>query len=128
MKKYYKIVHSIISAINAMSSIILLCILCPRINNLGFDYIGIIVAILALLVTLLIGWNIFTALDFRKEVSAKIEEYRKQCQHDLRVHSELNNREFDNVAKTLTRTEGFCTKLDNALYEHLSGKKKNAQD
>lgn len=128
MKKYYKIIYFIISAINAISSIVLLCIICPRINNLGFDYIGIIVTILALLVTLLIGWNIFTALDFRKEVFSKIEECRKQRQHDLRLHSELNNREFETIARTLKRTEEYCDKLDNALYMHLSGKKENEQN
>ncbi len=123
MKKYSKIVYFIVSVINAISSIVLLCIICPRTHNLGFDYIGVIVAILALLITLLIGWNIFTALDIRKDVLMKVEECRKQCQHDLRLHSELNNKEFDNIVRTLKRTEDYCNKLDNALYEHLSGKK-----
>lgn len=127
-KRFWEIMYSLVSAINTISCIILLCIICPRVENLGFDYIGVIVAILALLVTLLIGWNIFTALDFRKEVSAKIEECRKQCRHELRLHSELNNKEFDNVVRTLQRAEDYCNKLDNLLYEHLTGKKKNEQD
>lgn len=127
-KGFWGIIYYLVSTINAISCIVLLCVICPRIENLGFDYIGVIVAILALLVTLLIGWNIFTALDFRKEVSAKIEECRKQCRHELRLHSELNNKEFDNVANTLKRAEDYCNKLDHLLYEHLNDKKKNEQD
>jgi hypothetical protein len=37
------------------------------------DYIGVIVGILSLLVTVLIGWNIYIALDIKKEW----EKYKK---------------------------------------------------
>lgn len=33
----------------------------------GLDYIGVIVGILSLLVTILIGWNIYTVIDFNKK-------------------------------------------------------------
>ena len=55
-----------LSAIAIIVSIIAICIACPHVPELGFDYQGVIVGILALLVTMLIGWNIFSIIDIRK--------------------------------------------------------------
>ena len=44
-----------------------LCNEYPRYNNFGFDYLGVIVGILSLLVTVLIGLNIVDAVKLRKE-------------------------------------------------------------
>jgi hypothetical protein len=123
-KGFWRIINYLITAINAIICTILLCVVCPRIDNLGFDYMGVVVAIFALLITMLIGWNIFSTLDFRKEVFAKIEECRKQFKHELYLHSELNNKDFNNVIKAINRAEDFCKKLDNVLYEHISNKQK----
>lgn len=46
-------------------SIIAICISCPRDTELGFDYQGVIVGVLSLLVTALLGWNIYTLIDMR---------------------------------------------------------------
>lgn len=40
--------------------------LAPRGINLDFDYYGVIVGILSLLVTILIGWNIFSVIDLKR--------------------------------------------------------------
>ena len=55
-----------LSVIAIIVSVIAICIACPHVPELGFDYQGIIVGILALLVTMLIGWNIFSIIDIRK--------------------------------------------------------------
>ena len=44
-------------------------------NETGFDYIGLIVGILALLVTMLIGWQIYNALSLEQKVSNIKKEY-----------------------------------------------------
>lgn len=47
---------------------VILCFYAPRVINgesLGFDYIGVIVGILSLLVTVLLGWNIFQLMDLK---------------------------------------------------------------
>lgn len=83
-KFYWRIVYYLVSAINAISCIILLCVICPRVNNLGFDYIGVVVAILALLVTLLIGWNIWSMIDIkgiRKEFDTLNYEFQRQINY-----------------------------------------------
>ena len=51
-----------------MVSIGCLCHILPR--ELGIDYLGWIVGILALLTTILIGWNIYSVIDMK-------ENYRK---------------------------------------------------
>ena len=56
-----------LSVIAIVISIIAICISCPHIPELGFDYQGVIVGILALLVTVLIGWNIYNIIDFNKK-------------------------------------------------------------
>ena len=54
-------------------AIIATCIAAYRTPELGFDYQGVIVGILSLLVTVLIGWNIYTIIDI-KSTRDKIDE------------------------------------------------------
>lgn len=84
----------------------------PR-TNLGFDYIGVIIGILSLLVTVLIGWNIFYALNMKSELNSKVDK----LENELRKHSILNQKEFQNISETLLRANAFGNKLDNTLLE-----------
>lgn len=120
MKKFCNIIFVLISIFNTVSCIITLCVICPRVDNIGFDYLGVIVGVLALLVTILIGWNIFSVLDFKKEILNKIEENRKKCMDALKAHSDINNREFDNVVNTFKNAERYCNILDKVLFKHIS--------
>ena len=79
IKGFLRIIFYLISVINAISCIVLLCIICPRVENLGFDYMGVVVAILALLVTLLIGWNIWSIIDI-KGIRKEFESLRSDIQ------------------------------------------------
>lgn len=54
-----------LSSIAIVISIIAICLTAPR-SNLGFDYQGVLVGTLTLLVTTLIGWNIYSLIDIRK--------------------------------------------------------------
>lgn len=54
---------------------------------LGFDYIGVIVAILALLVTFLVAWQIYNTLKVERKVSSMEDNMQKRAYfHDARVH------------------------------------------
>lgn len=66
----------ILGIINFALLIPLLCMHFPRIidSNLGFDYMGVIVGVLSLLVTVLVGWNIYTIIDYQKEISKTKKE------------------------------------------------------
>lgn len=108
----------ILSSIAVFFGIIAMIISQPYCCNL--NSVNFIIAILSLLVTLLIGWNIFIALDFKKEVNDKIEKCRKEAKLDLFTHSKFNDKDFDNIIKALQRSESFVEKMDDVLFEHIS--------
>lgn len=60
--EYISLITSLIAVI---CSLIALFHVCPRV--LGLDYLGIIVGILSFLITLLLGWNIYTVIDFKNK-------------------------------------------------------------
>lgn len=59
-----------------LASVIAICRTCPRAvtqQDLGLDYMGIIVGILSLLIGLLVGWQIYNAVTINKKID-KIDE------------------------------------------------------
>ena len=54
-------------------SVVSICVACPRNQELGFDYQGVLVGVLSLLVTVLVGWNLYTIIDI-KNTKDKIDE------------------------------------------------------
>ena len=95
----------------------------PRVpNNLGFDYMGVIIGILSFLITLLIGWNIFSVIDFNKKVEVIIENNNK-----LKEERKVANKKFlkmkddlDNLQADMT----FRSILNNA-YNYRSTEKEH---
>lgn len=67
-----------------------MCLALPR-REMSIDYLGLITGILGVLVTVLIGWNIYMIIDFRQErenLKQYFEEQKKSVQsvgHDLLV-------------------------------------------
>lgn len=83
--KYWHIVLSVCSLI---ANYIGLCWMFPRIvqgNNLGFDYMGVVVGILALLVVFTVSWQIYNAVEVKKELDNARDER-------IRLNEEMNNR------------------------------------
>lgn len=74
-----------------LASVIAICRTHPRVE-LGFDYIGLIVGILALLVTMLIGWQIYNALSLEQKISNIKKEY-----DGLKDRSEALARQQENI-------------------------------
>lgn len=67
-----------ISIISLLLSVIAVCVAVWRSPELDFDYQGVLVGVLSLLVTVLIGWQIcyfvFIRQEINKEVDRKLEE------------------------------------------------------
>lgn len=84
----------ILGIINFALLIPLLCMHFPRIidSNLGFDYMGVIVGVLSLLVTVLVGWNIFNTLEFKKE----LEQIKKNSEEKEKMLEKLKKEIDDN--------------------------------
>ena len=65
------IVASIISLLLSVAAV---CRSYCRTEELGVDYLGIIVGVLAILVTCLVAWNIYTIIDVKSEIKKMKDE------------------------------------------------------
>lgn len=95
MKRFWKIIRWLVSFVNAISCIILICIICPRViqhDNLGFDYLGVIVGILSILVTVLLAWNIWTTIDLKKEVDTTKKRIESSIREVQQKEEDFNNK------------------------------------
>ncbi len=63
-----------LSFIAIIISIVAICIACPNIPELGFDYQGVLVGILSLLVTVLISLQIYNYISFESEMKKRVTE------------------------------------------------------
>lgn len=99
MSKYGNTITLILSAISIMVSVAALCRTYPHTSDLGMDYQGVIVGMLALLVTILIGWQIYTAINVKeglKDIKDLRREINKQ-ERDIYIRSTNNLFEFQSA-------------------------------
>lgn len=54
-----------VSGLSLVLSVVAVCVACCHTPDLGLDYQGVIVGVLSLLVTVLIGWNIYSVIDLK---------------------------------------------------------------
>lgn len=78
--KYLNIILSIMATI---LSIIAICVSLPT-TEISFDYLGCLIGILGVLVTVLIGWNIYAVIDFRQE-KQRLVQYFEEQKNDIRL-------------------------------------------
>lgn len=102
--KWSIITWIIISVLALVFSIIAICRSFYRTVDLGFDYMGVIVGVLALLVTCLVAWNIHSAID----ANHKISEVRNEVNM---LQSSINS---DRLA-----SERKINKLKAELYDNV---------
>ena len=67
MKKEERWIVYLLLVFSLMSSVIAICRTSPR-TDLGFDYMGVIVGLLALLIGFLVAWQIYKTIDIEKKV------------------------------------------------------------
>ena len=99
MSKYGNTITLILSAISIMVSVAALCRTYPHTSGLGMDYQGVIVGMLALLVTILIGWQIYTAINVKEELK-DIKDLRREInkqERDIYIRSTNNLFEFQSA-------------------------------
>lgn len=99
MSKYGNTITLILSAISIMVSVAALCRTYPHTSDLGMDYQGVIVGMLALLVTIPIGWQIYTAINVKEELK-DIKDLRREInkqERDIYIRSTNNLFEFQSA-------------------------------
>ncbi len=98
---------SLANILFAAANIIILVHLAPAdcTKELDFDYYGVIVGVISVLVTLLLGWNIYSVID--------IKAAKKEFELELKKN-QLSLREFKNQFDTLEQNLNK-TSLDNIM-------------
>ena len=95
MRKFIEVVVAIASVLGLGLSIFLACRLLPNTGELTFDYQAIIVALMEGLFTLVVGWNIYTGLEYKsygtryEELAQRIEaesvRLQKEVEHNIGI-------------------------------------------
>ena len=85
-----KNVGFILSILAIILSILAICFSLSRVE-LSFDYLGFITGILGVLVTVLIGWNIYALIDFRQEKQRLVQYFDEQKSNIHLLGSDLRS-------------------------------------
>lgn len=107
------LILSIISVVGALSVWLLWAFGSFRLSVLGLDtFIGVIVALLAIIVTIILGWQIVNAL----EVRGKVEQLEQRQASMLDILDGLNNNIQNTVKLGSNLQTGICD-LNASFYE-----------
>lgn len=110
MKPKTNVAIVVACSVSLIISIIALCLSVPRSQELDFDYLGLLVGIQSLIVTILIGWNIYCLVD--------LKGLRKE-QEDLKTSSYIQ------IQRTAAMS---CHAVSDVYYRYLVGNKPNGDD
>lgn len=102
-----------LSVLALIISTITLCINKPSSSELGIDYLGIIVGILALLVTVLIGWQLFSLFNIEKTRNDIIKEKQTMLK-------EIYNNQGDICKEIAYRTLSTSTDSPSLFLDYYS--------
>lgn len=109
-----------ISAIAMVFCILAVAIKFPRNNSL--DYLGLIIGILALLVTLLVAWNIWQTIDAKdtiKQMKDQVDTERTERETSLKKYSEQLSL-FTFAANCVNDAIMMQTELHHIVHNNLS--------
>lgn len=104
-------------ACSMLMSILAICVAFYRSPNLGFDYQGVIVATLTILVTVLVGYQVMSVLSFDKTMNTKFDKFKEEYKKELKLETVKANIDL----KTNIRF-AFFKYGDQEVIFHLSEK------
>lgn len=91
MRQFMKYIQFIVSTVAITLSIIAICVSYPRSADSNLDYIGIIVGILGVLVAILIGWQLYNALNLKELVNQTENAKKDAIEAKNQAEQMLNN-------------------------------------
>lgn len=118
MKKFLSYTQTALSLIAIVLSIVAICVTYPRSQDSGLDYIGIIIGILGVLVTVLVGWQLYNALNLKELVdqTKKAKEDAIEAKETALSKVETIQQRIDAASKRLNELsaniKGLKTELD----------------
>lgn len=77
---------------------------CPHKAELGFDYQGVLVGVLSLLVTILIGWNIYTIIDIKTQ-EIRLMKYQLEHHSWYKKHGCFWKHQLDDISLFIIRKD-----------------------
>jgi|GEM_PF-3834650 uncharacterized protein YneF (UPF0154 family) len=119
-----------ISLLAVTISIIALFISCLRCEPLEMDWMSVLVSILSILVTLLIGWQIYSVLDIKKTVK-EIKSNTNKIQEETmaRAYTSMMN-QTSYIVEGRNEDDNCFNAISNGLYAckhyHLAGNSKES--
>lgn len=114
MKKFLSYIQTTLSLIAIILSIVAICVTYPRSADSGLDYIGIIVGILGVLVAILVGWQLYNALNLRELVIDTQKAKRDAVEAKIQAEQMLN------TTQSLTNDVKYKVSSISDKVEHLS--------
>lgn len=111
----------VIPILSLIISIIALAVALPRPNNLGIDYLGIIVAIISLATAFAVGFQIWNALS----LEARLKELKGKIDADNKAQLEASEKklkaDYDSKVNILSALHGYSSHITSAYMCHNSG-------
>ena len=124
-KDFCPVIADILAVVGFGLSLYISFRLFPNCDNTQFDYQAILVGVIAGIFTLLVGWNIYQAIDWKSEIK-RIDELRKDLDHQLNYIHNKNDYNQAIVFAMLSQTASFrtkrreCIKVANVVKRHSS--------
>lgn len=125
MKKFLSYTQTALSFIAIILSIVAICVSYPRSENSGLDYIGIIVGILGALVAILVGWQLYNALNLKELVNqtekAKTDaiEAKNQAEQMLR-DTQVSTTQLSSKLTSITNEVTHLSNYNQSNIEQIS--------
>ncbi len=98
-------------------NIIVVC-RCNPSSEITFDYNGIIIGALSILVTVLIGWNIYSVVDFKK-ITESIKSEMDVLKNDTSNNIAQNSKRINEVSKEVSNINENNATLEQEYYERI---------
>lgn len=125
MRKFLSYTQTALSLIAIALSIVAICVTYPRSEDSGLDYIGIIVGILGVLVTVLVGWQLYNALNLKELVNqtekAKADaiEAKNQAEQMLR-DTQVSTTQLSSKLTSITDEVTHLANCNRSSIEQIS--------
>lgn len=116
-------VSVVFSLIAIIVSGIALAVTLPSVK-LGLDYVGVIIGLLSFLITLLVGWNIFSAIDIKRDFEkfketqvCEINNLHKECNHLI---DEREKAIYKTIGDELKKMKSLMDKSEALLQANIA--------
>lgn len=115
-RNFFPILADILAVVGFVLALFIACRVFPNQDNTKFDYQAVLVGIIGTIFTLLIGWNIYQAIDWKTEIR-KVDKLRKELNRELNyIHNKSDyNQAITYVMMSQTASAHFAPNEDDVL-------------